>query len=492
MRRLSRYLVLFSLLTLAGCGSTPAATGTDDQPQLALAPCRLNAPGLVDYLPARCATLTVFEDRAGQSGRTIDLHIAVVPAISRSPAPDPLFFLAGGPGQSATESYPLLAPALAEINQQRDIVLVDQRGTGRSHPLRCAGSPEGALSVPDEQLASLLRDCLARPAADPRLYTTSIAIDDLDQARAALGYQQINLLGVSYGTRAALTYLHRYPGRVRSAILDGVVPQDQALGANVARDAQRALDRICERCAAETACAQAFPNVRAEFAGLLEELDRQPARVSLAHPVTGKLVELTFNRDMLATGVRLLSYAPETAALLPLLIHTTHATGDKRLLAAQALLVTDQLGDMISNGTNLSVLCAEDAPLLGAGQSQAASAYLGDSEIVKIEQACAIWPGGAIPADFKQPVASNVPVLLLSGEDDPVTPPANAEQAARTLPNSLHLVAPGQGHNVIVRGCLPHVAADFVAAGAVAGLDSACVKDIRPMSFFIDFSGPEP
>jgi pimeloyl-ACP methyl ester carboxylesterase len=492
MRRFYRAIVLLSLLALAGCGGLAAATEQGDRP--ALAPCQLGAPGLAEYLPAQCTTLTVFEDHAAQSGRTIGLRIAVVPAVNRSPAPDPLFFLAGGPGQAASESYPLLAPALAEINQQRDIVLVDQRGTGGSHPLRCQQNTDWAQTPSDEEASAFLRDCLAGLDADPTLYTTSQAIDDLDQARAALGYEQINLLGVSYGTRAALTYMRRYPERVRTAILDGVVPQDEALGSDVARDAQRAIDLIFERCAAEAACAKAFPSLRAEFAALLEQVERQPSKLSLAHPITGQPTELTFDRSMLNIGVRLFSYAPETAALLPLLIHNAATTGDRKLLAAQALLLSDQLGESISSGVNLSVLCAEDVPFFDAEQLRAANAgaYLGDSELENLARACATWPRGQIPADFKQPVASSAPVLLLSGEADPVTPPENAEQAARTLPNSLQLLAPGQGHNVIMRGCLPHVAAIFVTGGTTAGLDTACVADIRPMPFFIDFSGPMP
>jgi pimeloyl-ACP methyl ester carboxylesterase len=251
---------------------------------------------------------------------------------------------------------------------------------------------------------------------------------------------------------------------------------------------------IFERCAAAPACAAAFHGVRAEFAALLARLDQQPVKVGLAHPTTGAPTELTFSRDTLAGSVRLLSYAPETAALLPLLIHTAHKTSDYRLLAAQALMIGDQLGGSISSGMNFSVVCAEDLPFLSADEARQAGAgtYLGESEAATLQAICATWPRGSIAADFKQPVSSNAPVLLLSGEADPVTPPSNADQAAKTLPNSLRLVAPGQGHNVIMRGCLPRVAADFVGSGAVAGLRTDCVKDIQPMPFFTSFTGTEP
>lgn len=482
-----RVLLLLLVLLLAGCGGAPADVG----PALALAPCQIGAPGLAERVAARCGTLAVFEDRAAARGRTIELRIAVVPAVSRTPAADPLFFLAGGPGQSAIDSYPLLAAALKPINRQRDIVLVDQRGTGGSHPLRCAAF-ERELSAPDErEIAAQARECLAQLGADPRLYTTAQAADDLDQARAALGYGQINLYGVSYGTRLALTYMRQHGGEVRAALLDGVVPQDAALGLAVAPDAQRALDMIFARCAAEPACAAAFPNVGGEFAELLARLDRQPAKLSVAHPLTGAPTDVTFTREMLASSVRLLSYAPETAALLPLLIHSAYATGDTRLLAAQALLVSQQLGQSISGGLNLAVLCAEDVPFFGE-PAGAGAGYLGAGSLAQLRAACAAWPAGAVAPDFKQPVASDVPVLLLSGEADPVTPPANAERAAATLRNSMQLVAPGQGHNVLPRGCLPRLAAEFVERASVAGLDTACVADIRAMPFFTSFAGTEP
>jgi pimeloyl-ACP methyl ester carboxylesterase len=491
-RRLVRPIVLALLASvLAACGGA-AQSDRSNTSALTLAPCQLAAPELAAHLPAKCATLTVFENRAVASGRTIDLHVAVVPARGRNPAPDPLFLLTGGPGQAATETYPLLAPAFEQINLTRDIVLLDQRGTGQSHPLRCPEFEQQLEPPSESRLAAWLVDCLEQLDADPRLYTTPIAMEDLDQLRAALGYERINLYGLSYGTRAALTYMRQHPDRVRAAILDGVLPQEAPLGLAVARDAQRSIDMIFDRCAADAACARAFPDPRAEFTALLEQLGRQPARLSLAHPISGAPTELVLDRDTLATSVRLLSYAPETAALLPLLIHTASASGDARLLAAQALLMADQLGS-ISNGMNLAVLCSEDAPFFTEAQAEAsnASTYLGDGETNRIQVLCASWPRGELSADFKQPVVSDVPTLLLSGEADPVTPPANADQAAKTLPNSLHVVAPGQGHNVIGRGCLSRLAAEFMDGGSVAGLQTDCAKEIRPMPFFTSFAGTE-
>jgi pimeloyl-ACP methyl ester carboxylesterase len=494
-KRLARSLILVIVIGLsAACAS---ATPTDSQvqpPAIPLEPCQLSAPGSSARLPAKCGTLTVYEDRAAQTGRQIDLRIAVLPAVSRSPAPDPLFFLTGGPGQAATESFLQIGAAFNKINQNRDIVLVDQRGTGQSHPLACPELPDESLSeFGDEQLTAWLDDCLTQLDADPRFYTTSIAMDDLDQVREALGYEAINIYGVSYGTRAALTYLQQHGDHVRAVILDGVVPQDEALGLDVARDAQRALDLIFTRCESDPACREAYPNLRAEFDSILTTLDTEPVKLALPHPISGGSTELTLTRDTAAVSIRLLSYTPETVALLPLLIHQA-AEGNYNLLAAQALMVDDELSASITEGMAYSVQCAEDAPFINAAEAEQANAgtYLADSMTDGIAQICATWPRGDIPSDFKQPVVSDAPVLLLSGEADPVTPPANADQAAQTLSNSLHLVAPGQGHSVIYRGCIPRIATDFIESGSLANLQTDCVNDIAPMPFFVNFSGPQP
>ncbi len=481
----------------AACAVSPAQS--PGAPSLVLDDCLLAAPGLTARVEARCGSFAVPEDRAQPAGRTIDLRVAVVPAVSRSPQPDPLFFLAGGPGQAATESYVSLAFAFDAVSRGRDIVLVDQRGTGGSNPLRCpAGADDPAALTMTEAEALAQRDadlagCLEALDADPRFYTTPVHAQDLDAVRAALGYHQINLYGVSYGTRAALTYLQMYPDRVRAVILDGVAPQDEPLGLDVARDAQRALDMIFSRCQADAGCSARVPGVRAEFDDLLARLGAEAPVISLAHPLTNQPTELRLTRSGVASAVRLLSYAPETVALLPLLIHTA-AQGDYGPLAAQLLVVSEDLERSLSAGLNASVLCAEDAPFIDAAAARQANlgTYLGGLQTDELARLCAIWPRGGLPAGFKQPVRSDVPVLLLSGEADPVTPPENGAQAARTLPNSLHLIAPGQGHNVILRGCLPRLAFEFIDAGRVDGLDTACADTLAPAPFFLDFTGPRP
>lgn len=489
-------LLLGLALFLTACASQPAAPGISQIQPLALEDCQLTYPGISIPVQAECGKLTVFEDRQTAAGRTIDLNVAVLPAISRSPEPDPLFFLTGGPGQAATESFVTLASAFERIRQKRAIVLVDQRGTGQSNPLDCFASPEASGDEAADRAAGekWLRACLSELDANPALYTTPLAMQDLDDVRQVLGYERINLYGLSYGTRAALTYLKLFPDRVRSVILDGVVPQDEALGLDVARDAQRALDQIFALCTADSACNTAFPDLPAKFQGLMDRLQAAPVEVTFTHPVHGGLETHPFTLDELTSTVRLLSYTPETTALLPLLIDTSSSQGRFDLLAAQSRLVSEDLSQSISFGMNLSVLCAEDFPFMDRASAEQASqgSYLGNLQVEELVAMCAIWPRGVVPAGFKEPVQSDVPVLLLSGEVDPVTPPENAAQVAATLPNSLSLVAAGQGHNVIFRGCFPRIAYDFIQSASVAGLDTACVEQIQPAPFFLTFSGPQP
>jgi pimeloyl-ACP methyl ester carboxylesterase len=492
MKRWFAALALAALV-LAGCAA-PAAVPEAAAPRLALAPCRLSEPGLTaSTIAAECGTLTVPENRATPGGRTIELRVVVLRAISRNTAPDPLFLLAGGPGQAASEAFIAILPTLSQVGQTRDLVLVDQRGTGGSHPLACPSEAEGIEQNNDDPddpaVQAWWRDCLARLDADPTQYTTAIAARDLDEVRAALGYERVNLLGVSYGTRAALTYLRLFPERVRALVLDGVVPPDMAIGAAMARDGQRALDLIFGACTADAACAAAFPDPAADLAALLERLAAEEPLVQLDDPFTGAPAEVRLSRELAAATIHGLSYAPETAALLPLLIHTARA-GDLRPLAAQSLITSRQLADQIAVGMRSSVICAEDAPFYPA--APAAEGYLGDVLTRALASACAIWPHGEADADARAPVASDVPALLLSGERDPVTPPQYGAAVAAGLPNSLHLVAAGQGHNIFFRGCIPGLVADFLSAGGVAGLDTGCVERLEAPPFFTSFTGPVP
>ena len=488
---LAPFLVLAVLLVACSASTVPPAS--EMAPTLQLEACELTSPGgVTSGQRARCGTLQVYEDRSSGTGRQIDLHIAVIPAVSRSPAPDPLFILVGGPGEAATESYSAISTAFTRINQQRDIVLVDQRGTGSSNPLECQAAEEDQVSIETDAAAlqALVKHCLDEIEADPRFYTTSIAMDDLDEVRQVLGYGQINLYGVSYGTRAALVYMRQHPSSVRAAILDGLAPPDWILGPSAPADAQRAVDLILQRCQSDAACNQAFPDIRASFESVMEAVREEPVELSLPHPVSGEITDFSLTYDFLANTIHGMTYAPETAALLPLMIHTALSRNDYTNLAAFGLTYVHSVSGAMSPGMRFSVICAEDVPLYE--QESLGDGYLGDLIVETFSEICKTWPRGQVPPDFHEPVRSEIPVLLLSGEGDPVTPPANAELAARNLPNSLHLVAPGQGHANIFRGCIPSITTEFIESGSVKNLDTGCVQDLQPLPFFVNFSGPVP
>jgi pimeloyl-ACP methyl ester carboxylesterase len=462
---------------------------------LALQECRLESPLANGSAAARCGVLNVPEDPAHPSGKHIGIHVAVVPALRVKPEPDPLFLLSGGPGQAASDMYLSLGPVFARIRQSRDLVIVDQRGTGKSNRLDCALPEDSELiSANPEQLHALTRKCIASLSGDPRFYTTSIAVHDLDEVRAALGYERINLYGVSYGTRVAQHYVRRYPQRVRSAVLDGVVPPELGLGPDVATDAQHALDAIFDRCAADKECNARFPNLTDQFAQLRSRVER-PLKVQLPDPLTAQPATTQFGVPELTAAIRLLSYTDETASILPLLVAEANTDTGAQALAAQYLMIQRSTSLQIAYGMHFAVVCSEDAPRWSQSsitEAQLARTYIGASFMSGMRSICSDWPRGPVDADFGKPLQSSVPTLLLSGQDDPVTPARYAEQAARGLLNSKLIVLKGQGHGQIAVGCMPHVVTRFVGAASVKNLDVQCLNDVAPAAFLLSRTATSP
>ena len=484
------------LLTIAlGCGLAPAPAGA--QSALELQDCRLDRVSV----PARCGILAVFEDRASGAGWTIELEIVVVPAVSDSPDPDPLFFLAGGPGQAATELAGPLARLLARVRRTRDLVFVDQRGTGGADEMRCAffeGASDGDRSSESFQVGNLplerVRECLDEIAtdADPRHYTTPVAMDDLDEVRAALGYETINLLGGSYGTRAGLVYMRRHPDRVRTAVLDGLAPVAMRLPSNMSVDAHDALDRLFADCEADAGCRDAFPDLSRTFAGVIAELEASPRALAATHPRTGEPFESTLTASRFAADVRAVLYYPTLASLLPWTIARA-AAGDFAPYLAQSVPL-NEFGGMLNAAVFLSVICAEDVSRLNAAEAArvAGGGVLGRESMVAWVAACTVWPAAGLPSGYFEPVRSDAPTLLLSGALDPVTPPRWGEEVLRGLGNAQHVVAPGAGHGVLVRGCTADVIARFIDAGSHADLDVSCIEAIRRPPFMLSPAGTEP
>jgi pimeloyl-ACP methyl ester carboxylesterase len=465
--------------------------------RLPLSPCELHQAADLTLVEAECGRLPVPENPAAPQGRQIGLQVAVVPAISTSKRPDPLFILAGGPGMGAAAFYTGVAPVFARIHRDRDIVLVDQRGTGGSNALDCESSEEDLYQSTTAQIVAEAERCLRMLGAhaDVRFYTTSLAVQDLDRVRAALGYDRIDLYGSSYGTIVAQQYVRRFPDRVRSVILDGVVPPQLALGATSALDAQAALSSIFSRCVRQPACHARFGDPAAAYRQLRDELAGHPVWVDLTDPTSGEPYRLQFTTYQLSMVLRLASYTPELAALLPLDLHEADASGNFTALAGQFLLMDRVYADAIAEGMNDSVVCAEDVPFYAVNaqeRAELARTYLGTSQLDGLEAICRVWPRGPMDPDFHQPLHSDVPALLLSGSNDPITPPRYAAQAARGFAHSLSLLIPGFGHGQLTDPCMERVMAQFVRRASVSGLDTACTRNLSPMPFFLTRNGPTP
>lgn len=483
---------LTTMVTMAALAGAPSPAAA-----LELEPCRIDAGPAVDTAKALCGTFERPEDPGAPDGRTIELAVALVPALNVEALPDPLVFFAGGPGQSAIDAYLMMRPAFEPIRRDRSILLVDQRGTGRSNKLDCPEPEDGDMMSggwdPDE-IVAYTEACLAQLDGDARFYTTSVAVDDLDAVRAALGFEQLNLWGGSYGTRVALHYLRKYPEHTRSVIIDGVVPADVLLGPSLATDAQASLEQLFERCAASADCSAAFPDLEATFDSLRRQLAETPVQLSAPHPRSGAPVDLTLTDDVLAGVVRMSSYAPTSRALLPLMISEA-AEGRYTMLAAQAALIESQFEGMLAIGMHNSVVCSEDAPRFAArdiDDDALADTYIGREQLDALVAICSVWPRGPVDEGFGDAVASDAPVLVLSGEVDPVTPPANGAHAAETLTNSRHIVAPGQGHIVSALGCMPRLLGEFVDGLDPAALDASCMQRLGATPFFVGTVGPTP
>lgn len=487
---------LIGALALAAAALASSASGPGG-PRLALEPCRLEHPYGLGSVPARCGRLAVAEDPGSPTGRKIELAIAVVPAVSARAKPDPLFLIAGGPGQGARDSFVGVLGALGSIRRDRDIVLVDQRGTGGSNAMQCAFPPEAVEADADpEKLRQLALECLAKLPGDPRFYTTSVAVRDLEAVRAALGYARINLYGASYGTRVAQHYLRRYPARTRAVVLDGVVDPALALGPAMALDAEAALRAALARCAASPDCAASYPDTATEFDALRQRLVSAPVRVGIPDPVTARPRDVDFTAGHLALAARMLVYSDVSASLLPLLIHEAAARDDFAPLAAQTEMLREQLEDALAYGMHNSVVCSEDLPFVDAGaldREALGRTFLGSSLLEGLSAMCEVWPRGPVDADLKAPLrASTVPALLLSGELDPVTPPRYAAAAAAGFTDQAQVVFKGQGHVQLGLRCAQGLIRHFLDAGTAAGLDASCADAIGPAPFFLDFSGSAP
>ncbi|WP_430392301.1 alpha/beta hydrolase [Dyella sp. 20L07] len=467
---------------------------------LTLTPCELGQPNSGLSTAAWCAPFEVPENRDDPHSRKISLKLAVIRSSAQVAAKDMLVMLAGGPGQAATESWQGVSTALQPLTAHRHVVLLDQRGTGGSNPLTCKAESKDTPADEDgddlefnpAKLRAETALCVKQleGKADPRYYTSTIAVQDLEDVRKALGSPTFDLVGVSYGTRMAQQFAMRHPEAVRSLVLDGVVPNELVLGEDFAVNLDDALKGQFARCSADPTCHQRFNDPYQTLYQLRDALRANPHEVSFRDPQTYQTVKRELNEFSLASVVRMFAYSPLTAALLPVSIDAA-AHGDVGPLLGQAKLLSGDLSDTMNGGMQSSVICSEDADLL-TPRPQDAHTILGTRMIDTLQAVCSVWPKGTRPADFHEPLKTDKPTLLLSGQYDPVTPPRYGEAVAKNLSQSRHLVLTGQGHNVINAGCAPDIVKHFIEDTNPKALDVKCLNLLQATPMFIDFNGATP
>ena len=481
-------------LTLAAAALLPATASAKPAPKPAarpysakLKPCKV--PGENGEVSARCGLYEVWENRAAKSGRKIRLKVVLLPARSSAPKPDPVFILGGGPGQAIAEGAGYYADH--PLRRDRDLLFVDQRGTGEPDKLACelGGHEDDLQSYLGEMFpVAAVQECRDRLAKkyDLTLYTTDMAADDFDAARAWLGYDKINLSGGSYGTRAAQVFLRRHPRSVRSVVLNGAVPMDETLPITHAAAGQRSLDLLTEWCEKDAACHGKFPEFRQEFQAVMDRLRREPAAVEVKHPRTGKPARVTIAWNVMADGVRWALYSPGPSAFLPLMIHQA-ATGDFAPLAQASVNSRLSAIDGITMGLFFSVTCAEDIPFIDPAQvpARTANTFLGDYRVAQQTAACGVWPRARIEPSHREPVRSDVPVLVINGERDPVTPPDFGPRVTREMTRAVRVVIPWGSHGGS-EPCRDKIQADFIEKGSGEGLDLSCVKQIERVPFVLE------
>ena len=484
-----------AVVLLGGC-----APGETPKPSALLSACEV--PGEEDDRPieARCGALTVLENPADSTGRQIDLRILVIPSVSATAA-DPIFYFEGGPGGSSVDAARVIAEyVLPKAGTDRDLVFVDQRGTGASNPLLC---PEPG----HQDLQSLLTPGLdpARAQAcieaigehaDVTFYSTAHAADDIEAVRRALGYNAINLLGSSYGTRLALSYMRRHPESVRSAVLVSVVPTDMRIPQTTASDVQQALDSIVAGCKADEKCGAAFPDLERDVAKAERVVREAPIRITIKNPVTEEAETAMLTHDGFVASMRALLYEPWSQRLLPHYFARA-AAGDYRPFAEEYASVNASYGDeSYADGLYYTITCSEDVDFVDWSEATRLSreTLYGDLRICQYSEICADWPRAALPDGFTQPIVRDTPTLILSGSLDPVTPPELGSRVASHLSDVRHIVVQGDGHNVgeAWPSCGQSLVAEFYATLDHAALNTTCLDSIALPEWSLPASATDP
>lgn len=450
-------------------------------------PCR------IDSFPqeVKCGQVQRPLDPAKPNGKKIDVHYVVLPSQDRNKLPDAVFLLAGGPGQSAVAAAGFGDTVLGKLNRRRDLVFVDQRGTGKSAPLRCPELEESNKILDKEATLKLIQSCQQNlqklPYGDLQFFSTSIAVQDLEAVRLAQNYGPINLVGASYGTRVGLEFLRQFPQSVRRLVIDGVVPPDLSL---LASDAKPALEGIFADCLKNTRCNTAYPDLAGSWKRLLASTPRQ---FTFTHPRLGTSMNAQIGRDDLISMVFKGLYSPSTTGVLPYAITQAEKGKLDPLLTMSGSFNQAGPGGLVM-GMHYSVWCGEAYanPRAAAGKGDEFAEVMGDM----YDKICAKWPRAEIPKEFFTTPNTKSPVLLLSGGIDPVTPTRNGDQIAKALGNKArHISIENAGHGLLMQGCVREVVDKFLAAKTdedALKVDATCVRQIpRPLVWLAPAPGKD-
>ncbi len=437
----------------------------------------------------KCGTLQVPENYSKEGESHININFVVLPAIDNSDQKTPLMFLAGGPGQAAAELASGLSNVFYEVRKTRDLILVDQRGTGASHPLQCEDAAEQNVYAltPEDFSTEDIKNCINSLTGDLSQYNSENAIRDFDAVRIALNHQQINIYGGSYGTRAGLVYMRMFPDSLRSVVLDSVGPIEVPIGL-FGQSSARSFNLLLRNCQKEPSCKQAFPQLEQEFQILLTRLEQQPAQVKIVHPRLGTQTEFVISKAKFLGTIRSQLYSVASRSLVPLMIHQAYL-GNYMPLAG--LVAQTEGGQGIYIGLLLNITCNEDYPRISDDDYifDANNNFGGNDSHLSFKLACPIWPQYRPNADFYEPVVANTPTLILSGDLDPVTPPSNGDYSANTLPNNKHVVVKNAAHTVAMTTCASDLINEFLTSLKPKELDESCLDDIPDESFMTNLNG---
>ena len=493
--RLYKIIIMLVLVVVSGCDRTDRTIGENSVPWLSRCPDFSKTGKAPIEQNAQCGSFEVLENPQNPQGKKIALNVLRIPAVNPVPEKDPLFIIAGGPGQSAVVVAESIHRVFSEIRKNRDIVFVDQRGTGKSNPLDCDVEADDTKQLSEVEQKALAKEattkCIEKHKDYAGYYTTNYAVADLDEVRKELGYDKINIWGGSYGSRVVLEYMRRYPTHMRAGLLDGAAPVAIALPWFMEVDGLAGLQAINSQCAESPACVSHYGNIVEKAQKVSNKLLSAPQEIRISHPRTQEKITVNLTAQDFSAMLRLALYNRDVSSLLPQVISEADS-GDYQLFASLSYLAklkSEMAG--ISYGMHYTIACNEDYPLYKNKNARESNVFLNSKMVQQYSEVCAQWPSATLPSDYWDDVKSDLPVLILSGAMDPVTPPHWGDFVKKNLPNAIHVVAPGGHHIVSGDGCISQLVAAFIEKADAKSLDAACAKNIQPLAIHIPPSAIE-